>query len=446
MAGWTSVLVRTERGRLAFEAARAKLDVRGLDDPAALLRLDALDKQIANRTPAAQARPGRPAVHRLRGARARLRRHRPPARLHPPLTVAGAPVLHLPDEPTVRAEGWLAAVLDGAGPRRGADRGRRRRAPGCGPAGGAWPAAGLAEDGPRARSSWATGARSGCGWPASAPGRSAAPASSGASPGASPTATAPGCEPPDQRPAPVSRSEASPSAARACRCWRGSTGGVDPGERWVILGPNGSGKTTLLQVAAARLWPTAGTVEVLGARLGRGRRADAASTGRAGQRCGDPAAAGGPAGARRRGERPPRRARDLVAPVLGRRLGEGGRPAGPRRGRARSRDRPFGVISEGERQHVLLARALMSDPELLLLDEPFAGLDLGARERLLVAARRARRRPGEPAGRPGDPPLRGDPAGLHPRGPRVARRRWWRRARWTTSSPRRRCPRASACR
>ena len=47
-------------------------------------------------------------------------------------------------------------------------------------------------------------------------------------------------------------------------------------------------------------------------------------------------------------------------------------------------DRPFGVISEGERQQVLLARALMSDPEMVMLDEPFAGLDLGARETLLV--------------------------------------------------------------
>jgi coenzyme F420 hydrogenase subunit beta len=50
MDGWTSVLVRTERGRLAFQQARAKLDVRGLDDPDALVRLDNLDKRIALRT------------------------------------------------------------------------------------------------------------------------------------------------------------------------------------------------------------------------------------------------------------------------------------------------------------------------------------------------------------------------------------------------------------
>ena len=59
-------------------------------------------------------------------------------------------------------------------------------------------------------------------------------------------------------------------------------------------------------------------------------------------------------------------------------------------------DRPFGVISEGERQQVLLARALMSDPELLLLDEPFAGLDLGARERLLVRLTALAADPGSP--------------------------------------------------
>jgi iron complex transport system ATP-binding protein len=154
-------------------------------------------------------------------------------------------------------------------------------------------------------------------------------------------------------------------------------------ERWVILGPNGSGKTTLLQVAGARLWPTAGTVEILGARLGvvdvRTLRPRVALV----------------SGAVTRQLRADLAARDVV--VSGR---HGALETWWNRytdqdwerverllalGGVRDlADRQFGVISEGERQQVLLARALMGEPELLLLDEPFAGLDLGARERLLT--------------------------------------------------------------
>ncbi len=158
---------------------------------------------------------------------------------------------------------------------------------------------------------------------------------------------------------------------------------VDHGDRWVVLGPNGSGKTTMLQVAGARLWPTSGQVDVLGARLGRvdvrTLRPRVALV----------------SGAVTRQLRADVTAREVV--VSGRHgaletwwhtytgadwekadrlLAQGGV--------ADVADRSFGVISEGERQQVLLARALMSEPELLLLDEPFAGLDLGARERLLV--------------------------------------------------------------
>jgi iron complex transport system ATP-binding protein len=158
---------------------------------------------------------------------------------------------------------------------------------------------------------------------------------------------------------------------------------VDHGDRWVILGPNGSGKTTLLQVAAARLWPTAGTVTVLGARLGevdvRTLRPRVALV----------------SGSVTRQLRADLPARDVVASG---RFGaletwwnrysaadwEKADGLLARGGVSELGDRPFGVISEGERQQVLLARALMSDPELVLLDEPFAGLDLGARERLLV--------------------------------------------------------------
>jgi iron complex transport system ATP-binding protein len=163
-------------------------------------------------------------------------------------------------------------------------------------------------------------------------------------------------------------------------------GGVDwsvyEGERWVILGPNGSGKTTLLTLASARLWPSSGTVEILGQRLGRvdvrtlRPRISLVS---------------GSVTRQLRADLPARHV------VVSGRYGaletwwntysdEDWAEADRLLDEAGFGDighRPFGVISEGERQHVLLARALMSRPELLLLDEPAAGLDLGARERLV---------------------------------------------------------------
>jgi iron complex transport system ATP-binding protein len=172
---------------------------------------------------------------------------------------------------------------------------------------------------------------------------------------------------------------------------------VHPGERWVVLGPNGSGKTTLLALAGARLWPSAGQVEILGGRLGRvdvrtlRPRISLVS---------------GSVTRQLRADLP---ARDVV--VSGRygaletwwhtyTAQDWARADGllAEAGMGTIGARPFGVISEGERQQVLLARALMAQPELLLLDEPAAGLDLGARERLLT-------RLGVLATDPASPPL-----------------------------------------
>lgn len=153
-------------------------------------------------------------------------------------------------------------------------------------------------------------------------------------------------------------------------------------QRWVVIGPNGSGKTTLLQIAGARLHPSRGSVEILGERLG-------ASDWRAVR-----ARVGFVSGSVVRSLRASLDAEDIVV------TGKYGAlepwwHTYTDADRARARElmaltgvealvaRPFGVISEGERQQVLLARLLMGEPGLLLLDEPFAGLDLGARERLL---------------------------------------------------------------
>ncbi|HTZ09435.1 MAG TPA: ATP-binding cassette domain-containing protein [Acidimicrobiales bacterium] len=158
---------------------------------------------------------------------------------------------------------------------------------------------------------------------------------------------------------------------------------VGRAQRWVVLGPNGSGKTTLLHVAGMRLLPTRGTVEVLGERYGRtDARALRTRVALVSQ-------------ALLRSLRPSLTAHDVV--LTGRfaalepwwhRYGAAEHDRADELLAAAGLEalgaREFGVLSEGERQQVLLARALMGRPELVLLDEPAAGLDLGARERLLA--------------------------------------------------------------
>ena len=171
---------------------------------------------------------------------------------------------------------------------------------------------------------------------------------------------------------------------------------VAPGERWVVLGANGSGKTSLLRLAGGWLFPTAGTVDVLGHRLGR---VDVRTLRRR---------LGYASGALASMLRPTVTGLEVVMAAKHAALETWwhtyddadrarARALLERMGCGHLADRPVSTASDGERQRIQLARTLMGTPDLLLLDEPTAGLDLGGREALVARLADLAADPGAPA-------------------------------------------------
>jgi len=161
------------------------------------------------------------------------------------------------------------------------------------------------------------------------------------------------------------------------------TWSVEENERWVILGPNGAGKTTLLQLASSFIHPSRGQVDLLGSRLGGidvfelRPRIGFASTAMARRVPND--------------ETVLNVVMTAAYSVTGRWTEDYEQIDERRAHRVLSEwrleglaDRTFGTLSDGEQKRVLIARAVMTDPELLLLDEPAASLDLGSREELVA--------------------------------------------------------------